>query len=124
MSVGAEDSALRAGTVLDAADVTVPLEALGADSVVSGAPEAGVAELGGIGGAEFGLWEHTVGTSTDVEDDEVFVVLSGAATVEIEAFRDQPAVTLELRPGSIVRLSEGMHTTWTITETLRKLWIG
>jgi uncharacterized cupin superfamily protein len=86
---GAQDAALRAGVVLDALAAEVPLESLGS-AVVSGAPEAGVLELGVLGETEFGLWEHTVGTSTDVEADEVFVVLSGHGSVEIEAFGDSP----------------------------------
>ena len=116
-------SALRAGVVLDGLAAEVPLESLGS-AVVSGSPEAGDVELGVLGGTEFGLWEHTVGTSTDVEADEIFVVLSGHGSVEIEAFGDSPAATLELRPGSVVRLAEGMRTTWTVTETLRKLYVA
>jgi uncharacterized cupin superfamily protein len=120
---GSQDSALRAGAVLDGAAAAISLESLGS-AVVSGSPEAGGLELGSLGETEFGLWEHTVGTSTDVEADEVFVVLSGRGTVEIEAFDDSPAITLDLQPGSVVRLAEGMRTTWTITETLRKLYVA
>jgi uncharacterized cupin superfamily protein len=123
VSTGAEDTALRAGSMLDASQAGIALESLGS-AVVAGAPEAGVLELGSLGDAEFGLWEHTVGTSTDVEADEVFVVLSGRGTVAIEAFGGAPDTTLELRPGSVVRLAEGMRTTWSITETLRKLYVA
>ncbi|MGO1320920.1 MAG: cupin domain-containing protein [Galactobacter sp.] len=120
---GNQASALRAGVVFDGLAAAIDLESLGS-AAVSGSPEAGVVELGTLGETEFGLWEHSVGTSTDVEADEVFVVLTGRGTVEIEAFGDFPAATLELRPGSVVRLAEGMRTTWNITETLRKLYVA
>ena len=57
----------------------------------------------------------------DVEADEVFVVLAGDATVE---FEDPALPPIELRPGSIVRLDEGMRTVWTVRETLRKVYIA
>ncbi len=65
-----------------------------------------------------GIWEHTPGVSRDVEADEVFVVLSGDASV---AF-DDGSPTIELRPGSLVRLSAGQRTMWTVRETLRKVF--
>ena len=43
----------------------------------------------------------TPGAMRDVEADEVFVVLAGAATVE---FEDPALAAIELRPGSVVRL--------------------
>ncbi len=71
-----------------------------------------------VPGLEVGIWEHTAGTSTDIETDEVFVVLGGRATVTVE---DGP--TLELRPGSIGFLDAGARTTWTVHETLRKVYV-
>lgn len=65
-----------------------------------------------------GLWEHTVGVSTDVESAEVFVVLSGRATIEIEG---EP--TLEVGPGDVVELAAGARTVWHVTQTLRKFWV-
>ncbi len=57
----------------------------------------------------------------DVEDDEVFVVLAGEATVE---FIDPVLPPIELRAGSVVRLESGMHTVWTVRETLRKVYVA
>jgi uncharacterized cupin superfamily protein len=57
----------------------------------------------------------------DVEVDEVFLVIAGHATVE---FVEPALPSIELRPGSIVRLDAGMSTVWTVTETLRKLFIA
>ena len=67
------------------------------------------------------MWEHTPGASTDVEADEVFVVLAGSATV---AFEDPALQSIELRPGSVVRLTAGMRTVWTVRETLRKVYFA
>jgi uncharacterized cupin superfamily protein len=66
---------------------------------------------------ERGVWEITPGVVTDVEADEVFVVLSGRATIE---FEDGP--TLEAGPGDVVVLPEGAVTRWTVHETLRKVY--
>ena len=107
--------------VTDAASLELDLEPLPADQVVQGSPATGFAELGGFGGTELGVWEHTPGASTDVEADEVFVVLSGSATV---SFDDPTLEPIELRAGSIARLTAGMRTVWTVRETLRKVYIA
>ncbi|MGO4359230.1 cupin domain-containing protein [Terrabacter sp. 2TAF16] len=86
--------------------------------VLAGVPTAAITSLAEVAGAEVGVWEMTPGTVTDVEADEVFVVLSGSATLGVEG-----GVTLELGPGSVVRLPEGARTTWTVTETLRKVYV-
>ena len=72
-----------------------------------------------VPGGELGVWEAAPGVQTDVEVDEVFVVLAGAATVEVE---DGPV--FDLRPGTVVRLFAGDRTTWTVTESLRKLYVA
>jgi uncharacterized cupin superfamily protein len=86
-------------------------------TVVEGDPYAGSRALAAVAGAEVGVWEMTPGTATDVEVDEVFVVLSGSATVEFE-----DGTVLELGPSSTVRLRAGDRTTWTVRETLRKVY--
>ncbi len=68
---------------------------------------------------EVGLWEAGPGTDTDVEADEVFLVLSGAGTVRFEDGSE-----IDLRPGVLVRLHEGDRTTWVVTERLRKLYLA
>ena len=35
-----------------------------------------------------------------------------------------PAPTVELRPGSVVRLRAGQRTVWTVRQTLRKVYIA
>jgi uncharacterized cupin superfamily protein len=108
---------LTAGAVTDAATLALTHERVADDQVRAGAPTTGLVELT----ESIGVWEHTPGTSTDVEADEVFVVLSGSATVR---FVDPPLPSIELRPGSVVRLEAGMRTEWEIRETLRKVYIA
>jgi len=83
------------------------------------APSAGWVQVGVIEGAGVGIWEHTVGVSTDVEEDEVFVVLSGRATVV-----ERGGTPTEFVPGDIGRLAAGTHTTWTVHEQMRKIWVA
>ncbi len=70
------------------------------------------------GDIEVGVWEHSVGESTDTEVEEVFVVVWGRGTVTCE----QGGV-IDLAPGTIGILPAGSRTTWKITETMRKVWI-
>ncbi|MER8183149.1 cupin domain-containing protein [Kitasatospora sp. NPDC094015] len=64
-----------------------------------------------------GIWQITPGVVTDTEADELFVVVSGRATI---AFEGGP--TLEVGPGDLAVLREGDRTTWTVHETLRKAY--
>ncbi|MEY9259278.1 putative cupin superfamily protein [Brevibacterium epidermidis] len=82
----------------------------------------GFAELGTIGGADFGLWEMSAGSMRDIEGHEVFLVISGTGRVEFdEPLRDP----IELVPGSLVRLDAGMKTRWYIDGApLRKLYVA
>mgnify|MGYP000849767242 CR=1 FL=1 len=107
-------------TVVDAAAIPIPLAPVPAAQVREGAPTTGWVELvaGGAEAAAIGVWEHTPGVSTDVEADEVFIVLSGRGTLA------HPGGLLDLGPGTMGRLSAGTETVWTITETLRKVYVG
>ncbi len=96
----------------------MPLEPLPADKAVAGRPRAGVVPLPGVAGLAVGVWEHSAGTSTDVEADEVFVVLRGRATVEVDG-----GPTLELVPGDLCVLEAGARTRWTVHEDLRKVFV-
>ena len=85
-------------------------------------PTTAFADLGTIAGAEYGLWEMSAGTMRDIEGDEVFLVISGTGRIAFDEF-SQP--TIELKPGALVRLEEGMATTWYVDEApLRKLFIA
>lgn len=113
--------ALAPGTGVDAAALPLVHEALPADDVLIGRPTTAVHALATLGDVEVGIWEMTPGTASDTEADEVFVVLSGHARIE---FVDPPLPAIEVDPGSIVRLAEGQRTVWTVTETLRKVYIA
>ena len=75
-------------------------------------------ELEATGAGEVGVWEIDPGTATDVETDEVFVVVSGRATI---ATAEMGAVAVG--PGDVVRLRAGTPTTWVVTERLRKVYL-
>lgn len=74
--------------------------------------------LGATGDREVGIWEIAPGVAHDVEVDEVFVVLSGSATITVEGVRD-----VRIGPGDVVHLTEGTPTTWTVHERLRKVYL-
>lgn len=114
-------SRLTSGVAVDAAFLPVPFDPVEPDKVVSGTPQTRYLDLDETAGRTVGVWEHTPGVSRDVESDEVFVVLAGDATVE---FIDPPHPPIDLRPGVLVRLKEGMSTVWTVRETVRKVYIA
>lgn len=107
--------------------IAVGAVALGTDTVpdeahLAGTPRTGSVDLATVGGAAVGIWEMTAGAMRDIEVDEVFVVISGRATVErVESGR--VVSTIALVPGTLCRLDAGMQTRWHVTETLRKVYI-
>ncbi|WP_228484565.1 cupin domain-containing protein [Microbacterium cremeum] len=108
---------LEPGTVTDAATLALAHESVPGEQTVAGSPSTGFVELTDA----IGVWEMSPGAMRDVEADEVFVVLSGSATV---VFDEPPLPPVELRPGSVVRLTAGMRTVWTVHETLRKVYVA
>lgn len=107
----------RGARLVRAGTAPLPHEPLPDEQVSSGAPTSGLLELGTLGDVEYGIWEITPGVSTDVEADEVFVVLSGRARID---FADS---SVEIGAGDVVRLRAGERTVWTVTETLRKVYV-
>lgn len=104
----------------DAGAISLAHEPVAAVQVVTGSPTTGWVALGTtVDGAEVGVWEMSPGVMSDVESDEVFVVVAGRATVE---FADGRA-PISLVPGSVVRLDAGAATVWTVTDTLRKVYV-
>jgi uncharacterized cupin superfamily protein len=104
--------------VIHAARLEVPLEPLPPEKALGGRPHAGLVTVPAPAGLSAGIWEHGVGVSTDVEVDELFVVLSGRATIEVEG---GPA--LEVGPGDLCLLETGARTRWTVHEALRKVFV-
>lgn len=111
------------GLPTDATNIALLGEPVAAEQRLSGTPTTGVLELGSFGDAEIGVWEMTVGSMSDVESDEVFVVVSGRGTLELEP-GGPDAEIIELSPGIVVRLAAGTNTIWTVTEDLRKVYIA
>lgn len=112
---------LAAGAAVDAGRLALTHAPLPAEDVRDGMPTTAYSVLDDAGGIEIGVWEMTPGTAVDVEEDEVFVVLSGRATVTFTAPVLPP---VELGSGSVMRLTTGMRTVWTVSATLRKVSIG
>jgi uncharacterized cupin superfamily protein len=102
----------------DATDTELRFTDLPADKAPEGPISTGVAMLAATDDLEVGVWEHPAGTSTDVETDEVFVVLSGRGRVTCA-----DGTVMELRPGTVGILAAGTATTWEVEETLRKVWV-
>ncbi|MFF9408377.1 cupin domain-containing protein [Streptomyces anandii] len=100
-------------------DAELVPEPLDPRQIVSGTPEVTgkVVWESADGRQARGIWQITPGVVTDTEADEVFVVVSGSATVEIEG-----GSTLRVGPGDMAVLREGDRTTWTVHETLRKVY--
>jgi len=111
---------MRPNTVVHASSHFLEHEAVAPDQTVDGHPRTGLATLGRFGGLEVGVWEMTPGVMRDVESDEVFVVLAGSALIEF----DDGTAPLTVHAGDVVRLAEGARTVWTVTETLRKVYLA
>jgi uncharacterized protein len=99
-------------------DVSLEHTALAPADDPSGEVTTAVASVATEGDMEVGVWEHSVGTSTDTEVEEVFVVIAGEGTVTCS-----DGGHIDLAPGVVGLLPSGAHTTWTITTPLRKVWI-
>ena len=102
-----------------ASDVTLEPEAIDPAQVVAGSPEISGAVLSESpdGRVVRGVWRCTPGTLTDMEEDELFVVLEGRATIEV-----QGEATLEVEAGSVCVLERGARTTWSVHEPIVKAY--
>jgi uncharacterized cupin superfamily protein len=114
---------LEPGILVDAATLPLDHTRLPDTQVVAGDPTTGTAVLFEDAEREVGVWEMTPGTATDVEVDEVFVVLFGRAAVYFDGDGFEGHDPIDLYPGAVVRLTDGMETTWVVTETLRKVYM-
>ena len=86
--------------------------------VVAGSPSTGWAELSVVGDSQVGVWEMTAGAMSDTEVDEVFVVLTGSATIQFQGGR-----SIRVSAGDVVKLDAGARTVWTVTNTFRKVYV-
>jgi uncharacterized cupin superfamily protein len=72
---------------------------------------------GGDGSEVRGVWEMTPGVLRASEGDEMFVVLTGRATVQFQDGR-----TWQLSAGDVGITVPGDVADWTVHETLRKVF--
>ena len=107
---------VEAASLTDAELVSAPLDP---DQVLEGSPQVHEMDLYVSDDLSVGLWQHSTGASRDVEADEIFVVLSGAATIQVQ---DGP--TLTVGPGDVGFLPAGARTRWTVHQTLRKVYVA
>jgi uncharacterized protein len=100
-------------------EVELEPAALDPSAILEGSPEVSelVLATSPDGRVVRGVWQITPGVVQDVEADELFVVVSGRATVEV-----QGGPTLELEPGVVGVLRAGDCAVWRIHETLRKVF--
>ena len=110
---------LDAATVLQALTLPLDHEPVDDERIVEGSPTTGVEALTEIDDWEVGVWEMTPGIVTDVEVEEIFIVLSGRAIL-----RREDGSETELVAGSTGRLEDGEETEWEVLETLRKIYIA
>ncbi|MEU0969611.1 cupin domain-containing protein [Streptomyces sp. NPDC005917] len=89
--------------------------------IVSGTPEVtGKVVWESADGKQIrGIRQITPGVVTDTEADELFVVVGGSATIEVEG-----GPTFTVGPGdmAVLREGDGDRTAWTVHETLRKAY--
>jgi uncharacterized protein len=105
-------------SLIFSADRSLEHEPLPAEQVHAGRPTTAVWEAP-VPAVSCGMWEHSVGVSSDVEVHEVFVVLSGRARIEVAGQDD-----LHVGPGDVVELEAGAQTVWHVSEPLRKFWVA
>jgi uncharacterized protein len=102
------------------ADVTLFEEPLEESQIVSGDPIVSHRLLSesADGRVQRGIWQITPGVVTDIEADEMFVVLAGSATIELLTSER----SIDVATGDVCVLAEGERTRWTIHQTLRKVY--
>ncbi|WP_327675188.1 cupin domain-containing protein [Kitasatospora sp. NBC_00458] len=110
---------MTASFAVNIPDADLEVEPLDPAQIVSGTPQitGKVLRESADGRRIQGIWQITPGVVTDTEAEELFVVISGRATIE---FENGP--TLHVGPGDAAILHEGDRTTWTVHETLRKAY--
>ncbi len=106
---------VRAAALADAELDPSPLDSV---QIIGDEPDVRTLAVHADDAVVVGIWQHGPGVSTDVEADEMFVVLTGRATIE---FDDHPSI--ECGPGDLVMLPAGASTRWTVHQTLRKVYV-
>jgi hypothetical protein len=98
-------------------DLELTVDGPDPSSVTAGNPVTSSLVLAESDTVQRGIWQITPGTVTDVEADEMFVVISGRATIAVKG-----GPVFDVGPGDVCVLREGARTTWIVHETLRKVY--
>jgi uncharacterized protein len=85
--------------------------------ILAGSPRVFYKILNEQGNIVRGVWKCTVGTVTDIEEDEMFTIIEGKGSVSIEG-----GPTLQLSPGTVGFFQKGAKTTWVIEEDILKTY--
>ena len=109
------DGTVLLGTTLNVRTAVLAKEYLDPLQVIEGNPQVSCLVLSDDGRIVRGIWKCTRGIVTDVEQDEMFTVIEGRATVSIEG-----GPTLEISPGYVGLFERGAKTRWTIQEDVLK----
>ena len=120
------DAELEPGLLLEAATVALTHEPLPRAQVVAGSPTTATLVLDERDGREIGVWEMTPGTAIGHRGGRGLRRAGRAArTVEFTAVAEgavpRPS---SIGPGRSCGSSTGMQTTWTVHETLRKVYLA
>jgi uncharacterized cupin superfamily protein len=110
---------VKAIVISDANDVYPGEHAAKATSVTPGQTEVSLRVWEGQG-IRTGIWEVTPGTFSSTREgyDEICQILSGTATIT-----EVDGTTFEIGPGSLFVTPAGWEGSWTVHETLRKMWV-
>lgn len=98
----------------------VPLTPVDEARVDYGSPREGFVKLGTVGNSSVGIWELRGGAVFDTEVDEVFVVISGSATIKLI----DEGRSVEVKTGDVMRLTAGTKTRWITQDHLRKVYLS
>lgn len=98
----------------------VPLLPVPDAEVDYGSPRQGEVVLGSLDTVEAGIWELRDGAVIDTEVDEVFVVISGGATIKLL----DEGRSVEVKTGDVMRLIAGTKTRWIVKDHIRKVYLA
>lgn len=98
----------------------VPLIPVPTDQVDYGNPRRGALDLGAVGGVEAGISEIRDGAIFHTEVDEVFVVISGGATIKLL----DEGRSVDVKTGDVMRLTAGTRTRWIVKDHVRKVFLA
>lgn len=106
----------------DALALDIPTVPVPTAQIAAGQPETGSLALTDWADREVGVWVMTPGAMTDVEADELCIIIAGAGVVHrtIDGVRREQG----LRPGAVFQLIDGEETLWVVSERVRKIYLA